>query len=217
MLQQHTITKYLAPITAGSLLCFAQLVSASSISLLSTPTSSNEVGASLIIGNNITAANISSTLTKISGTNSYEADDSGSASIEIIFSGNLTAEISDSFDLDYDFSFDLTGNGEVTWDITTMVNVGPGFGFSGPSDSGGPVTSAENGNTISGSNSFVVTENVPNLAFDLTLTLNWTGTSDGDTLDFIIPNNSIDLSVVPEPSSVLMLCLGSLILVRRKR
>lgn len=56
-----------------------------------------------------------------------------------------------------------------------------------------------------------------NIPFTATPTLNWSCAKLGDTLAVSIPTNFIDLAVVPEPSSMLLLSLGGLFLVRRQR
>ena len=44
----------------------------------------------------------------------------------------------------------------------------------------------------------------------------WTGMAEGDTLAFDIPQNSIDINVVPEPASIALLALGGVMLRRRR-
>jgi hypothetical protein len=54
-------------------------------------------------------------------------------------------------------------------------------------------------------------------SWTVTFGFDWTGMAPGDTFNFAIPGNSIDLQVVPEPASLAaVLAIGSLLLVRRR-
>ncbi|MFO0861029.1 MAG: hypothetical protein U0570_10760 [Phycisphaerales bacterium] len=45
----------------------------------------------------------------------------------------------------------------------------------------------------------------------------WSGADDNDTMEFFIPNNSIDIAVVPAPGAAALLGLSGLVAARRRR
>lgn len=210
--------KIFIPASVGIIFTSAQ-ASAASITINGSPTINVTDAIEETTVNPISATQISPTQGKITGDGLYTST-GADATIEIIFTGIVSADVGDNVTLDYDFSFNLTG-GQLDWEITTSLLVDLGaftLPVDGPTASGGPITSADSGafNGSDGGESPVALSDTPLTA---TITLNWTGSSQGDTLAFNIPNNSIDFAInpVPEPSSALMCAMGGLFLMRRKR
>lgn len=52
---------------------------------------------------------------------------------------------------------------------------------------------------------------------DFVINFDWTGTSDSDTLEFLIPQNSIDITMVPTPGAAALLGLAGVVAGRRHR
>lgn len=160
------------------------------------------------------ATQVSSTRVKVTGLGDYTATGSTSA-ITLSIGGLISAVVGEPLSLDYDFSLILAGSGSVAWSLNTIVTIS-GFPIPGPSSNGGPITSADNG-TFTGSRSAPSPLTVSNVPWSALLTVNWSGATVGDTLQVSIPTNSIDLTVVPEPSSILLVGLGGVLLTRRRR
>lgn len=204
-----------SPKYAASAVTFAALVlfplsgSAASIAINS-PTAGTS-GAVIQNSNTFAASQVTPTRVKVTGLGDYTATGSSSV-ITLSIGGLISAEVGESILLDYDFSFTLTGNGQVNWTLNSLL---AGF-LSGPSDSGGPILRTDSG-LVTGSKSTAVPIGGNNVPWSATLTANWTGAASGDTLAFNIPNNSIDIAVVPEPSSILLLGLGGFFFARRRR
>lgn len=52
---------------------------------------------------------------------------------------------------------------------------------------------------------------------DFVINFDWTGTSDSDTLEFLIPQNSIDITLVPTPGAASLLAIAGIVVGRRRR
>jgi len=58
---------------------------------------------------------------------------------------------------------------------------------------------------------------INNENFQMVLTITWTGGSAMDVLTINVPNNSIDLAIIPEPTSMALLGFAGIGLVSRRR
>jgi len=130
-------------------------------------------------------------------------------------SGNLTLDPQDAFILSYDFSASLVGGGTVTLTVT------------GTTDFGGVMQTISNVETITTPGDFnfnfselgTVATETQNGTWSGQLDIDWQDAPAGASLNVTIPNDSIDFEVaaVPEPSHSLLLLLGSVALLRRRR
>lgn len=193
-----------------SLAVLPRVASAGSISITTGPTSATS-GSVTENSQTFMFVPVSSDLVKIIGVGDYTAT-GATSQITLTAGGLISAEAGEVFSLDYEFTFNFTGAGELNWEITSLLQ---GI-IPGPDASGGPITSGESG-FFSGNASEAAPLALNNAIWSAELAIDWTGATAGDTLTVTIPNDSIDLAVVPEPSSMLLLGLGSLFLFRRRR
>jgi hypothetical protein len=198
-------------ITFAALALLPLTGSAASIIITSGPTAGFS-GSVTQNSNTFATSQVTPTQVKVFGNGNYTA--TGAASVITLSIGGLVSAVAtESVSLDYNFNLSFTGSGAVTWTLTSVL---AGF-FPGPSSTGGPILSTDSG-LFTGSKSAVVpAPGGNNIPFTATLTVNWNGATSGDTLAVSIPTNSIDLAVVPEPSSMFLLSLGGLFLARRRR
>ena len=166
------------------------------------------------------------TFSKLSGTGNWTASGETSSIILTVVGSLSDVSFNDVVGLDYDFTFNLMGGGEVNWTIVTAIM--PDQGFAAGLSIGGPQAqgsiTSESSERFMDSDEFIVPDNgtlfnFTSANFTATITAEWTGAADGDTLELFIPTNSIDFRTepVPEPSSALLLSLSGLMLFRRKR
>jgi len=196
--------------TCAALAWLPTSASAASVTIETGPSSST-IGSVVENSNSFTFSQVSPAWVKVTGVGQYTATGDTSAII-LDVGGFISAQTGESISLDYDFTFAITGAGEINWTLTSLL-----FGFiSGPSASGGPITIADSGN-VTGTESAGVTFTADNVSWSAKLTANWTGAANGDTLSVTIPENSIDIAVVPEPSAFLLLGLTGIMTLRRKR
>ncbi len=198
-------------VALGALVLLPLTGSAASVIINSGPTA----GVSGSVTQNsvtFTTSQVTPARAKVFGDGSYTASGANSA-ITLSIGGLISALAGESISLDYEFNLNFTGGGSVNWTLTSAL-----FGglVTGPSSSGGPILSTNSG-LFTGSKSAVVPIAGDSIPWSALLTVNWTGATSGDTLAVSIPTNSIDVAVVPEPSSMLLLGLGGVFLARRRR
>lgn len=151
--------------------------------------------------------------------------------LEIEATGLVTAPFAngDNFVVDWDFSIDFSGG------IARWYSFGAGFGHFDAADAFltgyGISTGLGDTDLIPTSHGFGGTFEYdffpgtnlgldPSLArvvFSTILVFKWTGYEPGDTFVLNIPNESIDISVVPAPAGTAVLALAGLAAARRRR
>lgn len=147
-------------------------------------------------------------MAKISGTAGFLSS-GGSGTISVDVGGLATVLLGETISVDYDFTLSLTG-GSLDWTLTGMASIVQIFNKSGSISSGSQ--------QFIGSDSFTNTfSDFNGVPWSASLDITWNGASNGDTLTVTVPNNSIDFSVIPEPTSFCLIGIGGLALLLRRR
>jgi len=175
-------------------------------------------GVTLVGANTFDVTNVPPAGVKITGDATFSKSGAGSATITASIAGKVTANTSEDFISKYDFSVTLTGAGQVSFTLEGKVQPAPGFPFvtivNEPLGTPftGPGTKPYNGSSTDD-----IPASVNNQNFQANLIVTWTGASDGDRLTVNIPNNSIDLAIIPEPTSMALLGFAGVGLLARRR
>lgn len=164
--------------------------------------------ASISVAPTIDYQTISPSMAKISGTAGFLSS-GGSGTISVDVGGLATVLLGETISVDYDFTLSLTG-GSLDWTLTGMASIVQIFNKSGSISSGSQ--------QFIGSDSFTNTfSDFNGVPWSASLDITWNGASNGDTLTVTVPNNSIDFSVIPEPTSFCLIGIGGLALLLRRR
>jgi len=167
--------------------------------------------------NTLTVQQIGQDTVKISGDASFTKGSSGMSTIVLRINGTFDADTGDVFSEFYDFTFNLTGTGQVSWTLEGKVN----FPFVGlqtvVSESSSSPLVGPSSQRYTGSKSAAAPFSAAT-TWQGVLTVNWTGGLTGDTLGVAVPNNSIDFRLaIPEPSSAMIFAVGAMGLISRRR
>lgn len=148
----------------------------------------------------------------------FTAENIGGQSVgnQIDLSGSFSLEEGEAFSLAYEFETDLQGGGDVSITIAAVATVG------------NESVTLNRTETFSGDSLREFTFAAPGPVAPAAVTGNWTGTvtidwtnAPADSALFVtIPQNSVDFiagAPVPEPSSALLVSLGAIALLKRRR
>jgi len=167
--------------------------------------------------NTLTVQQAGQDTVKLFGDASFTKGSAATSTIVLQINGSFDADTGDMFFAFYDFTFNLTGTGQVSWRLDGNVNIPP-FGFQNV------VRETSSSNLIGPSSQrYTGIKSAPspfNFAstWQGVFTVTWTGGLAGDTLGVTVPNNSIDFQLrVPEPSSTAIFALGAMGLISRRR
>lgn len=162
--------------------------------------------------------NVPPAAVKISGDANFTKNNTSDGTITARIQGRVTANTSEDFFIGYDFGITLTGTGQISFRLEGQVQAFPGGPFITIVDQplGTPFTGPGT-QPYFGSSRTDIPQSVNNLNFRANLVVSWTGGSAGNTLAVNIPNNSIDLAIIPEPTSMALLGFAGIGLVSRRR